>query len=735
MDKVKIETEKESVKKDDLNRYLRQRPNSSVFGVWRMQLRIHNIAGKDSTKRINRFFMRAGEAPVIYDSIQTYFSEQQLKKVMQNRGYMHASVNSSVEYNKKKAKVTYHIKEHDPYRVRNYYIDISNPELYKIVNDSANTLIKENILFDVDILNKERERITTAFRNQGYYKFYKDLIIFSADSALNANRVDVTIRLRELSENNNDSIYDQIFKKYYFRNIFFITSRNLGINSQKFNIDAISSQQKDNYYLINDEKVFLRMGTLQDNTFLFNGNPYNDRSVERTYGALNALSPVKFVNINFRETIEGDSLDCLISISRGKEVSLSAEIEATYTAGYFGIGTNLGLVHRNVFRGAESLSVQGRLAYEKQDDVFARELGLQTSLLFPNFLMPFTTQKFRRNIRANTAFNANVNFQDRPREFKVTSFGAGVRYGWNHYKFRHTLELLDLSFVDFDVTERFDTTFLTTGRFNRYNYSDHLITRIGYIGSFSTFNLNTPLKNYISIRYSIETAGNLPYAFNKIFGGKKNDDGFYSIFKIPYSQYVRGDFNISYHQIADDNNRFVYHFGLGFGQPYGNAVVIPYERRYFSGGANSVRGWAESTLGPGSYSRDPSLKSRRDYNQVGDIKLDLNAEYRFKMFRSLNGALFVDAGNVWTNERIEQEGLTDEQKAGHEKRQFKFNTFLNELAISYGIGLRLDISFVVIRLDLGVKLHDPTAKTRKDRWITKLSSDDFALHFAIGYPF
>lgn len=729
LDKVEIETEKESVKKEELTRYLRQKPNSSVFGIWRMQLRIYSSAGKDSTKWINRVLMRTGEPPVIYDSIQTYFSEQQLKRAMQNKGYVNASVSSEVEYNKKRAKVTYLINENDPYRVRNYHIDIPNEELYKIVTDSAHTYIKEHILFDADVLDKERERITTAFRQLGHYNFNKELIVFSADSALSINRVDLTIHLREFNEN-NEEVYDKAFKKYYFRNIVFLTGKNTGFGSKGFNnIDTTTIVQKDNYFLINDGNKFLKMRTLEDNTFICSGSHYNDNAVEKTYEALNTLSPVKYVNIIFREA-EGDSLDCLITISQGKEVSLSAEIEATYTNGYWGIATNLGVVHRNIFRGAESLSIQGRLAYEKQKDVFARELGLQSSLLFPNFLMPFTTQKFRRNIRANTAIGASINFQDRPGEFKVKSFGAGLNYGWHHLRFRHTLELIDISYVDFNVNDGFRDKFLKTGKFNVYNYSDHLITRIGYTGSFSTLNNNNPLKNHYSMRYSIETAGNLPYALNNIFGGETNKDGFYTVFNIPYSQYVRGDFNITYHQITDKNNRFVYHFGLGIGQPYGNAKVIPYERRYFSGGANSVRGWAESTLGPGSYKKDNNTRGR-DYNQVGDIKLDLNAEYRFKMFRSLDGALFVDAGNVWANERIDKNLLSKEDYKEYKKRLFS----LSSIAVSYGVGLRLDISFVIIRLDLGVKLHDPAATSRKDRWVTNLSSDDFALHFAIGYPF
>jgi hypothetical protein len=300
-------------------------------------------------------------------------------------------------------------------------------------------------------------------------------------------------------------------------------------------------------------------------------------------------------------------------------------------------------VHRNVFRGAESLSLQGRLAYEWQGaGILAHELGAQAGLLFPNFLMPFTTSSFRRNVRASTEFSTSVLSQTRPNEFDVMRVRAGMRYRWNQPRLQHSLDLLDISYVNFNISHHFDTTFLAPGIFNRHLYENHLITRTAYSGMFSSFNPNRPLRNHFLLRYSVETAGNLPFAVNRMFGGRQNVDGFYTIFGVPYSQYVRADFGITYHQIFDANNRFVYRFFVGAGTPFGNANVIPWERRYFAGGASSVRGWAESMLGPGVYERIPTIRGR-DYNQIGDIKLDLSFEYRYRMFGILNGALFVDA--------------------------------------------------------------------------------------------
>jgi len=281
--------------------------------------------------------------------------------------------------------------------------------------------------------------------------------------------------------------------------------------------------------------------------------------------------------------------------------------------------------------------------------------------------------------------------------------------------------------VRFDtIYQSFKDMYLNTSPpvFNPYNYQDHFIMRSGYSGSYSTFNANRPMQNYSSMRYSFEAAGNFLYAMNHLLGTAPNpSDSSYRFFGIRYSQYIKAEYNITRHQIFDKDNRFVYHLGVGVGLPYGNADAIPYEKRFYSGGANSIRGWSESTLGPGVYQRISN--NRRDYNQVGDIKLDMSMEYRAKLFWIMEGALFLDAGNIWTIKDYET------QKGG----TFKFDTFMKQIAMAYGVGLRWDFSFFIFRTDLGVKLFDPV-RPRVDQWRVNPSfKDDFAFHIAIGYPF
>jgi hypothetical protein len=345
-------------------------------------------------------------------------------------------------------------------------------------------------------------------------------------------------------------------------------------------------------------------------------------------------------------------------------------------------------------------------------------------LKFPRFMMPFGGYEFKRNLHANTEFTSAFTYQYRPGEFETTNAGAGMSYTWTRHQYRHSFQLLDLNYVQFHVTKAFTDSFLTTGFYNPNNYKDHFIMRMGYSGSYSTFNANRPLQDYSSVRYSIETAGNTLYGLSKLLGNQQETNGSYTLFKVRFAQYAKGEYNITRYQIFDKENKFVYHLGLGLGVPYGNADVIPYEKRFFSGGANSVRGWSESTLGPGAYKRITG--QTRDFNQVGDIKLDMNMEYRAKLFSIFEGALFLDAGNIWTIKNYEET-----KDAG----VFKFNSFMNQIAIAYGLGLRLDVSFFILRFDLGMKLFDPV-QSRLEQWrVNPKLNQDLAFHIAIGYPF
>ena len=722
LDKYTIHSDAKDISKSDLEDYLRQTPNSKVLGLFRMQLGIYNVAGKDTSSNWNKSWMRMGSAPVIYDDYLTARSANQLQKVFINKGYINATIDTVVTKKNKKASVNYIITSNDPYILRKYQVDVSNKLLTEIATDTSKTLIRPNMLFDVDILDAERQRVATLYRNKGYYNFNNDFLVYSVDSSLKANKVDATLDIRRNLKITKDSINETIFQQFKIGKVIYYTDFDPVSSTLSSTYQKPDTTEFRNFFLISGNNKFISLDALIHNTYISPQALYSDIDVEKTYSALNILGPVKYVNISFEENPEG-LLDCIISIIPAKTISLSSELEGTYTEGYWGGAFKLGFVNKNAFNGAEALTGQGRLAYEWQQGIWARELGGQLGLKIPRFLSPIGNYDFKRNIHANTEFITDLSYQDRPSEFKATNVSGGMGYSWNRTKYRHNFELFNLSYMDFVIDPEFRDNYLLTGQYNKYNYDNRFVLRMGYNGSLSNYNANRPLKNYTTYRYSFESAGNLLYGINKILNSPLSDNGNYELMKVRYSQYVRAEYNTTHYQIFDKSNRFVYHLGVGVGVPYGNADIIPYERRFYSGGANSVRGWSESTLGPGTYQRITSLY--RDYNQVGDVKLDLNMEYRTKMFWVLEGALFLDAGNIWTIRSY------DEQSGG----VFKPSTFLNQIAIAYGAGFRFDFSFFIARIDIGMKLFDPS-KSRLEQWRTKPNfNEDLAFHIAIGYPF
>ncbi len=722
LDKVNIKTDTKDLSKSDLKEYLRQTPNTAVFGIFRMQLGIYNFAGKDTTKSINKFWHKIGNPPVIYNPSLTTLSTQQLQLQLENKGYINAKVYSDVSYNGKKATVNYVINSRKPYLIRDYKIELSNSILNEIASDTSRSLIHSDMLFDADVLNAERDRISTKFRADGYYNFDKEFLSYAADSSLNAHKVDVTLELKDNLNRSIDSIEKILFKKYKIHKVIFYTNTDANVTMDLENKVELDTLQFRDFILVTPQKPIIKLNALIQNTYINPNSVYSDEAVQRTYSSLNSLGPIKYVNISFKE-VQDSLLDCYIIVIPSKTISFSVETEGTYTEGYWGGAGKINYMNRNQFKGAETLTLQAKGSIEKQETVWAKELGGVVGLKFPQFIFPFASYDFKRSIHANTELNSEFTYQTRPNEFSSTNAGVGIRYSWNRLQYIHTVDLFDVNFVNFKVDPIFTANYLATGLYNRYNYESHFITRIGYSGSHNNFNATRPLKNYSTLRYNIETAGNGLWGINHLLNSNKDSTGAYTFFNVRYSQYVKGEYNISYHQIFNKTNRFVYHFGLGIGLPYGNADVIPYERRFFSGGANSVRGWNESSLGPGIYKRITN-GSQRDFNQVGDIKLDMNMEYRTKLFWVLEGALFLDAGNIWTIKPY------DTQLGG----VFKFDSFMNQIAIAYGAGARLDFSYFLIRFDLGVRLFDPV-QTRREEWRISPNTNDFVFHIAIGYPF
>ena len=693
--------------------YVRQKNNAEIFGFWPLQLMVYSSAGTDTTKWVNRQMMKMGEAPVIFNPLLAQESMGEIKKEMFNKGFFNATVDTTMRMKKKKLYLTYHITAHEPYTIRSYTVRLQQPDLQRIAKNERTTLVHEGMIFDSEVLDEERDRITRMMRAQGYYFFEKDYLHFVADSAYNAHQVELSLRMPEYVENAPDSLIDHLFTRFVIRNVRFYTDYDPNLRPDDISVTTI---EKDGYTFSYCGKKMIREGVLKKTCPIVPGQYYNAIRVERAYSELSALGPVKFVDISFEE-VAVDSLDCKIVLSRSKLNSISAEVEGTYSAGDWGVGVGAGYTNRNLFRGAEELNINGAFSYEwRKFGGRAIEARAEASIRFPNA----------------PKVSVGYKYQKRPDEFTRTIANASLSYTFKaqQRKLSHTFRFFDLSYVYLPwISDAFREQFLQPSNLLRYSYEDHFILDWSYYGNWSNYRKRYPYRSYATFNYQVETAGNLLYGLSHLFKQQPDpEDGSYRLFNIRYAQYVKGDFDFTAHHILSKRHRFVYHGGIGIAVPFGNASSIPFEKRYFSGGANSVRGWTARTLGPGGYRGADGLIAYN--NQVGDIKLDLNMEYRWRVWSIIELAAFTDAGNVWT--------IRDYESQPH--GVFHWDTFYKEIAWSYGVGLRLDFSFFVFRVDFGVKLYDPSRLyTDAKQWRTVPNGlcwkDDMTFHFAIGYPF
>ena len=737
LDKVAVQADNNDTKSTDLSTYIRQKPNNRWFSVIKTQLYIYNLSGRDSTKWYNRMLRRIGDAPVVYSEYDTQRSQEELKKAVQNMGYMGAEVYTDKKIKKKKIEVTYRVASGKPYIVRSVKLDVKDKKIAEYLqNDSANSLLRPGMLLNVNKLDNERQRITSFLQQNGYYRFNKDFISYSADTVRSTYLVDLTLHLLQFKAYTDNEPSDH--KQYKIGKVSFITDYDVLQSSALSSIEINDSIHYKNYPIYYKDNLYLRPKVLVDNLQIRPGELYNERNVQRTYNNFGRLSALKYTNVRFFDTQVADTnlLNCYVLLTKGRHQSVAFEVEGTNSAGDLGAAASVSFQHRNLFHGSETFMVKLRGAYEAisglqqgySNDNYT-EYGVESSINFPSFLFPFLATDFKNRIRATTEFGLQYNAQQRP-EFSRKVASASWSYKWsNSRKSQHRFDLLDVSFLYFPwVSDTFKQKYEENNQsyIFEYNYKDRLIVRMGYMFNYNSAGErmanNTIKSNSFSIRAGLESAGNVMYAISNLTKQSKNSDGEYSLLNIPYAQYVKGDFDFSRNIVIDDKNAIAYHVGVGIAVPYGNSKSIPYIKQYFSGGANSVRGWSVRELGPGSFPGDGNY-----LNQSGDIKFDASIEYRSKLFWLLQGALFVDAGNIWTIKEYEN------QPGG----QFDISKFYKQIAFAYGLGIRIDLDYLVFRIDGGMKALNPAYSSGKQRYpiLNPNFKRDFTFHLAVGYPF
>lgn len=735
--KVVIEEKNTEISKSGVSKYISLKPYKGA-----LHTNIPTWVYYQSERRPNSKFWawmnrNFGKDPVYYDKAEADNSSTQMMRYIDNVGYFHSKVNHTVKLreNRKLARVTYHVYPTRPYYVNKieYNIGDSLMESY-IMRDSTKFKLHVGDIYNAYSLSNQRDMITERLRNSGYYYFNHNNIQYEVDS----NYMNHTLSIKM-----NVAQNPVAHRRYYIKDIsvypnFSVFKMNAQpTDSATLTVEAGRWKMANTWDFYYFGKPRVKPQTLGHSIHIIEGMPYNLRSVTSTYESLGNFSLFGNVSIQF-DSVPNDSLnllDCRITMQQKDAHSFTLQAEGTHSDGDLGIKGSLSYTNRNIFHGAEifRLSIKTGIEAQKIIDlsepegasqgVFnTREFGITASLLFPKFLSPFKLTTFSRDFQPTTSIALGFNSQVRYYYSRYIS-SATYSYDWkSNYRLRQTFTPIMLNGVKIDNINPIFQAFLDaeTNQRKKNQYNSHLVFGTRYSFIFNTQRINQE-GSFFYLRADLESSGNLLSLFNntKLI---TEEEGVHKIWNVPYAQYVRTSFDIRQHIDLGRNNWLVFRQFIGLGLPYGNSEDLPFERSFYAGGANSLRGWIYRGVGPGSY-----VPSDNDIEKIGDMQLELNAEYRFPIYNIFNGAVFVDAGNVWTYN-------PNEAMPGSE---FKFNNFYKQIAMDAGVGIRMDVSFLILRFDLAYAMRNPYPDASGNYWRfgQNLGFNNWRFNLGIGYPF
>jgi hypothetical protein len=734
VNRVKIKTDTRKVSNDELYAIIKQKPNRRILGFFRFHLMIYNLYKKESNDIVRK---TVGEAPIIYDSLLTSKTEQQIFLLMKNKGFFEAEVQTAKKTRNQKINLTYRIRSKQPYLVKNIKIDCNDKNINEIINNSIDEIKQlENQNFNTDKLNKLRENISKNVRNNGYYFFSKDYVNYTADTINKEYEVDITLHILPSKEKQKttsglDSTILANHKNYKIGNIF--VRQDFEPSSPNYTGDTIVYEE--NYFIQNGKPRF-KPSILAYTLLLNKGDFYSQTDHELSYKRFNSLKVFKYTNIQITKSSivnQENLLDCYVYLSPLLTRSFSLEAEGTNTGGNLGIAGNVSYQNRNTFRGAELLNIKLKGGIEAQPLIIRStnnneiinnlpfntiEFGPEITFEVPKFLIPIRINKFSKRANPKTIFQTSYNFQQRP-DYNRSIFQTDFGYYWNESAFKkHIISPIDLSLVKLNPSQAFKELLDSINDpFLLNSYRDHLILATKY--SFIFNNQSKPKQvHYYYFRFNIEAAGNILNTVSKVLDFPLDELGSFEFFGIRFSQYIRSNIDLRYY-IKQKSATTAFRFATGFGLPYGNVNALPFEKGFYGGGANGMRAWRVRTLGPGSLS-DSLISSRID--QIGEMQIEGNLEYRFDISKLFKGAFFIDAGNIWMlNKNINRPNA-----------EFNISRIWKDIALGTGFGLRLDFGYFLLRFDLGIPLKDPSSDTP---YLIKPLFNAPPLNLGIGYPF
>lgn len=683
----------------EIEKYIQQKSNSYILFGWNPFLNIYNWSGKDADGFASKLFRKVGEAPVVYNPSQVEASIENIKRHLEYLGYYNSQVDSDVKVNRRNVEVTYNVTLGKRYKIDEITFSIPEGEFSKdFFADTSNLSFKKGDYLSESVLEQETERSAAWMRRNGWFGFTKNYYSFEADTLERRDTANLLMMIKEYTRNQSPD-NARPFHKYTFGHVDMTWDRDLVFN----------------------RRVLRNMNTIVP------GEIYDEEEVNTTYSRLSALKLFSSVNVSLNPRDSLDIVDCDISLTRSRMQGFKVNLEgSTNSNGLVGVSPQLSFFHKNLFHGGQwlNLSFLGNFQFKSSDRrVRSEEFGVSGSISFPKTLGLPNTLFTGRNI-PRTEVSASFTYQNRPeytRNMISTSFGYSGSFSRN--RFSYQFFPVQAKIVRLDHLDPAFYNTLAGNPFMRDAYQNHFDLGSSVMLYYTSCPDLIPRVSYQYVRFQIDASGNVLSLFNKSM--KRDQYGSRMIWGTPYSQYLRSEVTYGKTVVLGKNgNRAIALRVLGgIGHAYGNSVTMPFEKQFYSGGANSMRGWQARTLGPGRAQTDTSFVIP---SQTGDVKFEVNLEYRFPLFWKLYGALFTDIGNVWTLK------AADDSKDS----QFRFDDFRNSMASDIGFGIRMDLNFLILRLDLGMKTYDPSKGENAYYDVSEwLSKDSYAIHFGVGYPF
>lgn len=742
VNKVKIKGIEDNTLEDGAKLLQKQKPNKRLFGFWRFYLRAYNYGMRGDTSRRFRKYIREniGEPPVIMDTAKLGETSRQIKAYLFNNGYFDADVKFTIDTagrRHKMASITYFVEQKLPYTIDTIEYNIDDRTLnYVVVGDLQNSLLKEGQIFSKEKVAEERERITKKLRNEGYYFFNKEYVQYTVINTGKGHHVNVNAQIR------NPDVF--VSHKRYKISRIYVNVVNPSTDELEDSTVVGFKETSENLWL-NLNGYHLNKDVLMREIVIQPGDVFSQNNVDITYNKLNNIQLLRQTSINFEKDTVENRLVCYINLFPGKRHEYILEpqiissdqnnaVEQNNLRNY-GLANVITYRNRNLLRSAEMLELRYRVSLEGQfrnsDSIpffsniehnVTTTLALPRARLFPFFKRWFSSTGDRSSFVGNYIYESNIDFKR-----NVLSLGYNQTY-YNIFN-NFNLSFAEVSYNRTDakrnflalvnpadsifIANLFTTNLILNSRFT-WTYSDRPISRTG---------------TYFSSKLIVESAGWTLRQFMRATNQPLPADGIYKIDNVNFEQFVKIDADVRYTHSLNELNALAYRGHIGVGLPYGNSTIMPFVRRYFIGGANSLRGWRPRTLGPGSF--DNSLGGVRA-DRSGEVIIEAQAEYRFTLIRNLlQGALFADAGNIWYTHPL----------AGRQGVEINPNTFLGQMAVSGGLGIRFDFSFFVLRFDFGVPLRSPDLPA-DDRWLlndyangSKKILRSTILNLGLGYPF